>query len=192
MLRSPNADLLSIPFILSFSIVVGIRLSFEIPTDLRANWVFALWIDPNTLETRSIARKILLTFSLLPLAPLCFVTSWILWGLSTAFLHSAVLAACTIALVELLLLRFRKIPFTCSYPPFQSHSALVFVAYLFSFVIFSAYLPDLELWSLADPWRAMLFIPLVTVILLGVHFYRKQMLDMDKQLIFEEMSASNF
>jgi hypothetical protein len=94
--------------------------------------------------------------------------------------------------VELLLLRFRKIPFTCSYPPFQSHSALVFVAYLFSFVIFSAYLPDLELWSLADPWRAMLFIPLVTVILLGVHFYRKQMLDMDKQLIFEEMSASNF
>ena len=192
MLRSPNADLLSIPFILSFSIVVGIRLSFEIPTDLRANWVFALWIDPNTLETRSIARKILLTFSLLPLAPICFLSSWILWDLSTAFLHSAVFAACTIALVELLLLRFRKIPFTCSYPPFQSHSALVFVAYLFSFVIFSSYLPDLERWSLGDPWRAMLFIPLVTVILLGVHFYRKQMLDMDKHLIFEEISASNF
>jgi hypothetical protein len=192
MLRSPTADILSIPFILSFSIVVGIRLAFEIPTDLRANWVFALWIDPNTLETRSIARKILLTFSLFPLAPVCFVSSWILWDLSTAFLHSAVFAACTIALVELLLLRFRKIPFTCSYPPFQSHSALVFVAYLFSFAIFSSYLPDLELWSLANPWRAIVFIPLVSVILLGVHFYRKQMLDMDKHLIFEEISASNF
>jgi hypothetical protein len=107
-------------------------------------------------------------------------------------LHSAVFAACTIALVELLLLRFRKIPFTCSYPPFQSHSALVFVAYLFSFAIFSSYLPDLELWSLANPWRAIVFIPLVSVILLGVHFYRKQMLDMDKHLIFEEISASNF
>jgi len=172
--------------------IVGIRLAFEIPTDLRANWVFALWIDPNTLATRSIARKILLTFSLLPLAPVCFVSSWILWGLSTAFLHSAVLAACTIALVELLLLRFRKIPFTCSYPAFQSHSALIFVAYLFGFVLFTVYVPELELWSLADPWRTIFFIPLVAIILLSIHFYRKQMLDMDKHLIFEEISASNF
>jgi hypothetical protein len=191
-LRSPTADILSIPFILSFCIVCGIRLAFEIPTELRANWVFALWIDPNTLETRAIARKILLTLSLLPLVPVCFVSSWILWDLSTAFLHSAVYAVCTIALVELLLLRFRKIPFTCSYPPFESHSALIFVAYLFSFVIFTSYLPDLELWSLADPRRAILFIPLVTIILLAIHFYRKQMLDMDKQLIFEEISASHF
>jgi hypothetical protein len=192
LLSSPTADILSIPFVLSFCIVVGIRLAFEIPTDLRANWVFALWIDPNTLRTRSIARKILLAFSLLPLVPVCFVSSWIFWDLSTAFLHTAVFAACAIAFVELLLLRFRKIPFTCSYPPFQSHSALVFVAYLFSFAIFSSYLPDLELWSLADSWRTLLFVPLVAILLLGIHFYRKQMLDMDKHVIFEEISASNF
>jgi len=192
VLRSPTADLLSITFILSFCIIVGIRLAFEIPTDLRANWVFALWIDSNTLETRPIARKVLLTFSLVPLVPICFACSWLLWGLAAALLHTAVFAACTIALVELLLLRFRKIPFTCSYPPFQSHSALIFVAYLFSFVIFTSYLPDLELWSLADPWRAIVFLPLVTVILVAIHFYRKQMLDMDKNLIFEEISASNF
>lgn len=191
-LRSPTADLLSIPFILSFCIIVGIRLAFEIPTDLRANWVFALWIDPNTLETRPIARKTLLSFSLVPLVPICFVCSWLLWGLAAALLHSAVFAVCTVSLVELLLLRFRKIPFTCSYPPFQSHSALIFVAYLFSFAIFTSYLPDLELWSLADPWRAIVFPPLVTVILLAIRLYRKQMLDMDKNLIFEEISASNF
>jgi hypothetical protein len=91
-----------------------------------------------------------------------------------------------------LLLRFRKIPFTCSYPPFQSHSALIFVAYLFSFLIFTSYLPELELWSLADSWRTALFIPLVGIILLSAHLYRKQMLEMDKHLIFEESSASIF
>jgi hypothetical protein len=191
-LRSPSEDLLSIPFILSFCVVVGIRLTFEIPYDLRANWVFALWIDPDTLQTRTIARKILLTFSLVPLIPICFVGSWILWGVNAALLHTAVFAACTVVLIELLLVHFRKIPFTCSYPPFQSHSALIFVVYLFGFVLFTAYLPELELWSLADPWRAIVFIPLVAIILLGIHFYRKQMLDMDKQLIFEEISASNF
>ncbi len=191
-LRTPSEDLLSIPFILSFCIIVGIRLAFEIPSDLRANWVFALWIDPDTLQTRPIARKVLLTFSLLPLIPICFAGSWILWGFSVALLHTVVFAACTVALVELLLLRFRKIPFTCSYPPFQSHSALIFVAYLFGFVLFSTYLPELEFWSVADPWRAIVFIPLVAIILLSIYFYRKQMLDMDKHLIFEEISASNF
>jgi len=190
--RTPSEDLLSIPFVLSFCIIVGIRLAFAIPSDLRANWVFALWIDPDTLQTRPIARKALLTFSLLPLIPICFAGTWILWGFGVALLHTAVFAACTVALVELLLLRFRKIPFTCSYPPFQSHAALIFVAYLFGFVLFTSYLPELELWSLADPWRAIVFIPLVAVILLSSYFYRKQMLDMDKHLIFEEIPASHF
>jgi hypothetical protein len=191
-LRIPSEDLLSIPFILSFCIVVGIRLAFEVPSDLRANWVFALWIDPNALQTRSIARKVLLTFSLVPLAPICFVSSLILWSFSTALLHTAIFTCCTIAFVELLLMRFRKIPFTCSYPPFQSHSALLFVAYLFGFLLFTSYLPELELWSLADPWRAVVFLPLLAVIFFAIHFYRKQMLDMDKHLIFEEIPASHF
>jgi hypothetical protein len=190
--RNPSEDLFSIPFVMSFCIIVGIRLTFEIPSDLRANWVFALWIDPETLQTRPIARKVLLTFSFAPLVPICFVSSWILWGFSTALLHTAIFTACTVAFVEILLLRFRKIPFTCSYPAFQSHSALIFVAYLFGFVLFTVYVPELELWSLADPWRTILFIPLVAIILLSIHFYRKQMLDMDKHLIFEEISASNF
>jgi len=191
-LRVPSEDLLSIPFILSFCIVVGIRLAFEIPSNLRANWIFALWIDPHTLQARSIARKILLTFSLVPLVPVCFVSSWLLWGFGIAFLHAAVFTACTAVFVEFLLLRFRKIPFTCTYPPFQSHSALIFVAYLFGFVGFTAYLPELEVWCLADPWRTILFLPLVGSIFFSIHFYRKQMLDMDKHLIFEEISASHF
>jgi hypothetical protein len=191
-LHNPSEDLLAIPFILSFCIIIGIRLAFEIPSDLRANWVFAVWIDPSALQTRPIARKVLLTFSLVPLLPICFVSSAIFWRFGAALLHSAIFATCTIAFVELLLLRFRKIPFTCSYPAFQSHSALVFVAYLFGFVIFTSYLPELELWSLADPWRVSLFLPLVAVILVAIHQYRKQMLDMDKRLIFEEISASGF
>jgi hypothetical protein len=191
-LHIPSEDLLAIPFILSFCIIVGIRLAFEIPCDLRANWVFAVWIDANALQTRPIARKALLTFSLAPLVPICFISSAILWGFGAAFLHTVVFTACTIAFVELLLLRFRKIPFTCSYPPFQSHSALVFVAHLFGFVIFTSYLPELELWSLADPWRVSLFVPLVAAILVSVRHYRKQLLDMDKHLIFEEMSPSGF
>jgi hypothetical protein len=191
-LRVLSEDLLSVPFILSFCIVVGIRLAFEVPSNLRANWIFALWIDPHTLQARPIARKILLTFSLVPLVPVCLASSWLLWGFGIAFLHAAIFTACTVAFVEFLLLRFRKIPFTCTYPPFQSHSAMILVAYLFGFVVFTAYLPELELWSLVDPWRTIFFVPIIGVLFLSIHFYRKQMLEMDKQLIFEEIPASHF
>ncbi|HET7258195.1 MAG TPA: hypothetical protein VFI75_00645, partial [Candidatus Acidoferrum sp.] len=111
---------------------------------------------------------------------------------STAILHTAIFSACTAAFVELLLLRFRKIPFTCSYPAFQSHSALIFVAYLFGFVFFTSYIPEFELWTFAESWRVFLFLPPLAIVFFSTQLYRKQMLEMDKQLIFEESSASSF
>lgn len=191
-LHSPSEPLLAIPFILAFGIIMGMRLAFEVPASLRSNWVFALWIDAETLRARSIARKILLTFSLVPLIPLCFISSFLLWGLAVALLHTLIFAACVAAFVEVLLLRFRKIPFTCSYPPFQSHSALVFAAYAFAFLIFTSDLPGLDLWALGGLWRPLVFLPLLAIPFAAVHFYRKQMLDMDKRLIFEEPSPSFF
>jgi len=192
LIRAPSEDLLSIPFILAFCIIVGLRLAFEIPSELRANWIFALLIDSEKLQARSVARKVLLAFALIPLVPPSLASSWILWGPVTALLHTAIFACCTIAFVELVLVRFRKIPFTCTYPPFHSHSALLFVAYVFGFVAFTGYVPELELWSMAEPWRTLVFVPLIALLFASVHQYRKQMLDMDKQLIFEEPSASVF
>jgi len=95
-------------------------------------------------------------------------------------------------LVELSLLRFRKLPFTCSYPPFRSHSGLVFVAYLFGFVFFTGYLVELERWSLFDPWRVIGFVLLWVLTMMGSRCYRKQMLTMDKELVFEELPTSSF
>ena len=94
--------------------------------------------------------------------------------------------------MEVLLVRFRKIPFTCSYPAFQSHSTLVLVAYLIGFVVFAIYIPQIVRWSLVTRWGAVGFIPVALLSLDGLRQFRKQMLDMDKQLIFEEDSSSSF
>jgi len=189
---APSSEFLSVPFILAHSIIVGIRFAFEMPADLRANWIFRYWLDPGQQDARPIARRILLLFSLPWLAPAAFLSTLFFWGWTAALLHAAILIACTILLVEALLIRFRKIPFTCSYPAFQSHSGLIFVAYLFGFLFFTDYLPQMEHWSLLNPWQAILFVPLLGAGLLALRQYRKQMLDMDKQLIFEETSPSTF
>lgn len=189
---TPSADFLSIPFILSYCLIVGIRCAFEIPSDLGANWIFKLWLSPGDRQARSVARQVLLTLSLSALVPVCFAVSLVFFGWVIALLHTSILIAGSVLLVEVLLVHFRKIPFTCSYPPFRSNSGVLLVAYLFGFFVYADYLPEMERWSLLTPLRTFCFVPLFAIAFATLHAYRKQILDMDKQLIFEEMSPSAF
>jgi hypothetical protein len=190
--HSPSTDFLSIPFILSYCVIVGIRFAFEIPVALDANWTFKLWLPPDDRQARSVARRILLTFSVPWLAPTCFAATLYFFGWCDALLHTAVLIASSMLLAEVLLLHFRKIPFTCSYPVFQSYSGVILVAYVFCFFLYTDYLPAMERWSLASPVRTVCFVPLFAAVFAALQAYRKQMLDMDKQLIFEEAPPSTF
>lgn len=190
--HAPSADFLSIPFILGYCVIIGVRAAFEVPAALDANWVFRFWLPPGDRLPRSVARRILLTFSLPSLAPGCFVATQYFFGWRNALLHTAILIVSTVFLVEVLLIHFRKIPHTCSYPEFQSNSGMILVAYLFGFFLYADYLPDLEHWSLVEPLRIFCLLPLFAVIFVALYAYRKQMLDMDKQLIFEASSRSGF
>jgi hypothetical protein len=135
---------------------------------------------------------VLLVFSLSWLAPACFLLTLIFWGWVAALLHTAVFILCTIALVELSLFKFRKIPFTCVYPPFKSHSGVIALIYLFGFFVFTTYIAQMEYWALLSPWRTMWFVPLFLAVVLGLRAHRKQMLDMDKELVFEDLAATGF
>ena len=188
----PSVEFLSVPFILSYCTLAGVRLAFEIPTDLRANWIFRLWLIPDNHEARPIARRVLHATTLPWLIPFVFAVTLIFFGWTNAVLHTAIVTFSNVSVIEILLVKYRKIPFTCSYPKFESHSGVILVAYLFGFFILTTYVPELEHWSLVSPVRAACFIPLFGVAMVGVYAYRKQMLEMDKQLIFEEPSTSVF
>lgn len=188
----PPVEFLSIPFILGYWILLGIRFAFEIPLDLRANWIFQLWLDPDRHDARSVARRVLRVFSLSWLGPLVLLVTWALWGWLTALLHTAIWCACMLVFVEILLIRFRKMPFACPYPPFQSHSPLIAVGYLFGFYIFKSWLPELDQWSVLSPINAVWIIPLLGSVLAGLGWYRHQMLDMDKRLTFEDVTPTIF
>jgi hypothetical protein len=188
----PSADFLSIPFILSYCLIAGIRFAFEIPADLRANWIFKLWLNPDDQQARPIARRVLLAATLPWIAPASFTVTLFLFGWTSALLHTTILTISNVLLVEILLVKFRKIPFTCSWPPFESNSGVILIAYLFGFFVFTGTIPDLERWSLADPLRVTCFVPLFAITLAVLYAYRKQMLEMDKHLVFEDLPSSGF
>jgi hypothetical protein len=184
--RYAPVEFLAVPFVLAFCFLAGIRFAFEVPADLRANWIFKLWIDRDSQDARPIARRVLYALTLSWLAPATFAVTLHFFGWQNAALHTAIFITATILLAEILISNFRKIPFTCPYPQFESTSGLFLVAYLFGFLVFTNYLPDLEHWSLSDPIRALVFIPLFAAGFAAIHIRRRQLLDMDKTLIFSE------
>jgi hypothetical protein len=182
----PQTEFLAVPFVLVFCFLAGIRFAFEMPADLRANWIFKLWIDRDSQDARPIARRVLYALTLSWLAPATFAVTLHFFGWQDAALHTGILIAATTLLAETLIANFRKIPFTCPYPQFESTSGLILVAYLFGFLLFTSYLPELEHWSLSDPIRSLVFIPLLAAGFAAIHIRRSQLLDMDKTLIFNE------
>jgi hypothetical protein len=188
----PSPALLSIPFILVYCILVGLRFVFEIPTDLRPNWIFRLSLDRTDHECVPLARRVLLTFILPWLFAVAFPVSLYLWGWAIALLHTTVIGVWSVILADILLVRFRKVPFTCSYPPFRHSAIVVMLVYFFGFSAFVALASGLEHSALINPWLMLLFIPIILVARYARSRFQQDAIYIDKQLIFEEKQPADF
>lgn len=109
---------------------LGTRVAFAIPLDLRANWIFRIIGVRGGVQTLAASRRALLLISV---APVCLVTAvvclWVWPGRENAG-HLVVLGLLGMILADLCLLRFRKIPFTCSWLPGKSRFHMVFLGAL--------------------------------------------------------------
>ncbi len=181
----PRADLLSVPLILAYFLLLGLRFAFEIPVVLRANWILRFTVNPETNECIPLARKVMLTF-LTPLLTACFATYTLRWSAIVGLIHTATVAVLCLLLIEILLVRFRKIPFTCSMPTFKSNALVFVLFYLIGFVAFTSGTSNFEQQALEEPLWWLALIPLLAGIWLALKRYRQEMICLDRRLIFEE------
>ncbi len=124
--RRQLASLVNVPLLIASVVmlvawIVGTRVIFAIPLDLRANWIFRLTPVRGGAACLSAARQSLYLLGLVPawsIAAVCFL--WI-WPWKTAAGHLLLLGLLGSILVEGTLFGFRKIPFTCSWLPGKSN-----------------------------------------------------------------------
>jgi ABC-2 type transport system ATP-binding protein len=183
---SGQTDLLSIPLIFAYCLIVGLRVVFEVPCALRANWVYQLVLNPEQHEAAAVAKKIALTFLLpaviLPCLPGFTWTS----GWRVAVCHTTFVSMMSLGLLEILFGKYRKIPFACSLPSLQNHLVTILFAAVLGFFVFTRAGAALALWTILSPWR--LLAPLVVWVIVG-HVWRdlrKDMGDEDRRLIYED------
>lgn len=187
-----SAEMLSVPLILVFFAIGGLRLAFEIPVDLRANWIFRLMLDSKKHDCQAMARKLILIsvapgILLIALPAYCWLGGW-----RAGILHTFVVGVWSILLTDAVLVRFHKMPFTCSLPLFQQHSIVTLLLSAMGFFFFAVLTPEFEAWALLEPLRLIGLIPVALAAWYIPHRIRQNALEIERALIFEEVPTRGF
>jgi hypothetical protein len=179
-------DALSLPFIITFLIVIGLRVVFEIPAELRANWVFQLVLHPGRRECEALARKVIFVCVLPWVLIITFAVYIYLEGLRVAAVHTLLLATWTVLLTNIVLIRYRKLPFTCTLPVFKQHSIVILISGGFAYLLYALSTPEFESAALLEPLRMLSLLPVAAVAWYIPHHLAKTTIDLERKLIFEE------
>jgi CubicO group peptidase (beta-lactamase class C family) len=150
-----NTPLLAAGIVMMCFAVIGARVVFSLPLDLRGNWIFRVTGAPRVTDCLEGARRSLLLLSAAPVWAVSAVLCFYRWPWRAAAGHLAILGLIGLILAELCLYNFDKIPFTCSYLPGKSqiHMAILGAYLLLGFTILSV---EYERQALENPARFVL------------------------------------
>jgi CubicO group peptidase (beta-lactamase class C family) len=115
-----NAPLLVGSILMMIASVVGTRVVFTLPLELRANWIFRVLPLPDLRGCLGAIRRSLYTLGVVPVWAVTAMVFFRLWPWRAATEHMVVLAILGVLVAECTLIGFQKIPFTCSYLPGRS------------------------------------------------------------------------
>jgi hypothetical protein len=148
---APSGPILSVSLVLTFLAAVGARVLFAIPMEPAANWVFRLTERASVRSHVAGARIALLLISAGPPVALFLPVSIALWGWGVAAAHAVYVLALAWLLVEALMWRFGRVPFTCPYVPGKANVRLLWPLYLTLFTTYAYTMAELEVWLLGRP-----------------------------------------
>ena len=131
--RTPEIELLSAPFFLSFFTLVGMRVAIAIPVEPKANWAVRLGEPSRRAAASDGVRNAMLLVGVVPSVIVAAASAAVLWSLPAALLHAFVAAMMGWLLAELLLWHFPKLPFTCTYFPGTSRVGTFWPLYMVAF-----------------------------------------------------------
>ena len=165
---------------------VGTRVVFALPLDLRANWIFRVIGPLAGLETLSASRRALLLLSVAPVWMATAVACLSLWPGRQNAAHLVILGMLGMILADLCLLRFRKIPFTCSYLPGRSRFHMAFLG-AFGMLWLGSEATIFERHALRQTGTMLLMLALVAIVWIAVRIATVAFASREEQeLRFEE------
>ena len=154
---TPGVELLSAPLVIQFLSLVGMRVAIAIPIEPKANWLFRLYESRERAAAMDGVRTAMITAGVVPGALLALVTAGTLWGAWAAIVHTFICTLMGVLLVELLMIRLAKLPYTCTYFPGGSRFGTLWPLYLSGFITYSYSIAAAEVRFFAQPRALAVF-----------------------------------
>ena len=181
-----SIPLLSVPLILSFFVLAGMRYAFTVPSELEANWIFRLAENKGNASAISGVHKAMLVLGVMPLFMMLFPSYLVVWDAITALLHLTYGFTLALILIEILLFKFPKIPFTCSYLPGKANLKGLWFPYFLFFVTYAYAMAKLEAWLFDNPLYFILFSAFAIPALFVTVMYRNRPWNSDPATVYLE------
>ncbi len=196
-LRTPRTVVLWIPIVLGYWIVVGLRASFVLPTELKASWAFRVHSRLPSVSYWVGVRAAMFSFAIGPALLINALVVFPLVGWRIAAIHALVVCVAVAITAQFVSLLVESVPFTRAYPPGHAKLKTRWQFYLLGMWAI-AYLPvSMEMPVLNDPWGMAALIAKGVVVLgvleiAGRHRARKWTLPPESELDDADPEALTF
>jgi hypothetical protein len=187
----PSLHLANLRFLISTIVmmsfaVVGLRVAFSLPVSLPANWILRVTQVHPSRDYIATTRHSLFVLAVAPIlvGSAVFSLPFQSWPQVTG--HLVVLGFLGVIFTELSLLRFQKIPFTCSLLPGRTNLQFAFWAYLLLLIPLTEKSARFEQRALADPLRYSLILAALGIVSLFLFGWNKLQAN-SAVIVFEEL-----
>lgn len=151
-LRTPRTVVLWVPIVVGYWVVVGLRASFAVPTELRAAWAFRVHCMLPSTSYWAGVRAAMIAFAIGPALLANALVVLPLVGLRIAAIHTLVVLMAVVITAQFSSLLVDGVPFTRAYPPGHTKLKTRWQLYLLGMWA-AAYWPvRMEMAVLNDPW----------------------------------------
>lgn len=116
-LQTPRTVVLWMPIVLGYWVIVGLRASFVVPTELKAAWAFRVHSQLPTASFWAGVRAAMFAFAIGPALLVNALVVGPLLGWRIAAIHALVVTLAIAVTAEFASLLVQNVPFTRAYPP---------------------------------------------------------------------------
>jgi hypothetical protein len=171
LIDTPASWVLALPLVFQFFLVMGLRASFRMPTDMPANWPFRL-SQPSLDDALNASVLVMLIMAALPIAAITIALALPLWPTTDVLRAAGLQALSAIVLIEAVLLRWSKVPFACEHVPSTDSLKVWWLAYAIALYNYAFKLSDWQAAALVSTFAMTSYLSTCVVAILVIRVMR--------------------
>jgi hypothetical protein len=149
-LSTPESWVLALPLVFLFFLILGLRASFRLTTEIEANWPFRL-SQPTLGECVNGTALVMHTLAVLPIVAITAAATLPLWPVLDVMKIAMMQVVAGALLIECALFTWTKVPFACGHAPSPDVLKAWWPAYTLAMYLFAFKLSD---WQFLAQFRS--------------------------------------